>query len=61
LFFDVYNTDTGKKVVTIAAGFAGIYPEEIFSKTEFLTERYFLIPLDERRERRLVCEFAGKR
>ena len=61
LFFDVYNTDTGKKLITITTSFFTIYPEEIFAHTGWVTQRYFVVPLSERRERCLVCEFGKKR
>jgi hypothetical protein len=60
LFFDVYSGDTLKEVVTITAGFHGILGEEALGKTRWLTERYFLMPLDERRERCLVCDFGRR-
>ena len=60
-FFDVYNLDTGRKLITITATFTIILPEEALHETGWLTERYFLIPLDERRERCLICEFGRKR
>jgi len=61
LFFDVYNTGTGKKLITLTAKFHGIYPDDVFTKTGFVTERYFLIPLDENRQKCLICEFARTR
>jgi len=61
LFFDFYETGTGKKLITVTASFGIILPEDAFVKTGWVTERYFIIPLDERRERCLVCEFGGAR
>ena len=61
LFFDVYNADTGKKAITLTAKFTHILPEEAFGKTAWVTERYFIIPLDEKRERCLVCGFGRTR
>jgi hypothetical protein len=61
LFFDFYNVDTGKKLITVTASFNTILPQEVFSKTRWVTERYFIIPLDFKRERCLVCEFGGRR
>jgi len=61
LFFDAYSTDTGKKLVTITANFSPRFPEEIFGRTGWITERYFFIPLDQRRERCLICDFGRKR
>jgi hypothetical protein len=60
LFFDIYRTDTLEKVVTITASFNTIRPDEAFEKTVWVTGRYFLIPLDERRERCLICDFGRK-
>jgi hypothetical protein len=61
LFFDVYSADTGKKLVMITASFVTIFPEEIFGRTGWVTERFFFIPLDDRRERCLICDFGRKR
>ncbi len=61
LFFDVYNAGTGKKLITLTAKFSKILPEDDFLKTGWVTERYFIIPLDEKRERCLVCEFGRAR
>jgi hypothetical protein len=58
LFFDVYNTGTGKKVVTLTGKFSVILPGEVLDKTGWVTERYFIVPLDQKRERCLVCEFG---
>jgi len=61
LFFDVYNTDTGKKLITVVARFHNNLPEAAFEKTGWVTERYFFLPLDDKRERCLVCEFGRTR
>jgi hypothetical protein len=61
LYFDVYNADTGNRLITLTAKFSKILPEEDFLKTGWVTERYFAIPLDEKRERCLVCEFGRAR
>lgn len=61
LYFDVYSTDTGKKLVTVSANFSIILPEDAFKQTGWLTERYFLIPLDDAMTRCLVCEFGRNR
>jgi hypothetical protein len=58
LFFDVYNAGTGRKVMTLTAKFRHILPDDDFLKAGWVTERYFIIPLDEKRERCLVCEFG---
>ncbi len=60
LFFDVYAADTRKKLITIAATFANVYPGVIFDKSGWVTERYFFVPLDDRREKCLVCDFGRK-
>jgi hypothetical protein len=61
LFFDVYNADTGKKLTTITAGFRDVLPnDDILHKTVWVTERYFIVPLDENRKRCLICEFGRK-
>jgi hypothetical protein len=61
LFFDVYNTDTGKKAITLTAKFSHILPAYDFEKTGWVTERYFIIPLDDKLERCLICEFGRAR
>jgi hypothetical protein len=61
LFFDVYDADTGKKLVTITTSFVNIFPENIFEKTGWVTERYFFVLLDEKREKCLVCDFGRSR
>jgi hypothetical protein len=61
LYFDIYNAETAKKLITMTAKFVTILPEEAFGRTGWITERYFLIPLDERRTRCLICEFGRKR
>jgi hypothetical protein len=58
LFFDAYSTSTGKKLLTVSANFSIILPETAFEKTGWVTERYFIIPLDERQLRFLVCDFG---
>ena len=58
LFFDIFNTDTGRKVVTIVGSYVDIHPSEAIGKAGWLTERYFMVPLGEHRERCLVCEFG---
>jgi hypothetical protein len=61
LFFDGYNTSTGKKLITVSANFYDILPEEAFEKTGWVTERYFFVPLDKRRLQFLVCDFGKTR
>lgn len=63
VFFDVYDTETGKKVFTLLANYSGIGddPEGCLAKSAWLTERYFIIPLGKRRERCVICDFAIRR
>jgi hypothetical protein len=61
LFMDVFNANTGDKVLAIEAnhsGFAGPNCVGVLETTAWLTERYFVVPLGEHRERCLVCEFG---
>jgi hypothetical protein len=60
LFFDAYSADTGKKLVTIVMKFVSIFPEEVFDRTGWVTERYFFVPLDQRRDKCLICDFGRK-
>lgn len=60
LFFDFYSTDTGKKLITVTVSFNSVLPEEVFGKTGWVTERYFIIPLDFQRQRCVVCEFGAR-
>ena len=64
MFFDVFSADTGNKIVTIKGTFSseiGAPPEDVLSKTGWVTERYFIVPLGKRVERCLVCEFGRQR
>lgn len=61
LFFDVFNTTTAKKLITISTRFVQIRPDEAFGLTGWVTERYFIVPLDEPRARCLVCDLGKKR
>ena len=58
LFFDVFHTGSGKKLFTISGHFSQILPDGGFAKPGWVTERYFVIPLAQQRERCLVCEFG---
>ena len=58
LFFDAYSTGTGQNLTTVTARFSVILPEEAFSKTTWVTHRFFLIPLDDRKLRFLICDFG---
>jgi hypothetical protein len=57
LFMDVYNVDTGKKLVTIVGTYLNINPAAL-DQALWVTERYFMLPLGEHRERCLVCDFG---
>lgn len=59
LFFDAYSTATGMKLVTITANFHDVLPEEPFSKTRWVTGRFFLVPLDDKELRFLICDFGS--
>lgn len=59
LFWDVFNADTGQKLFTIKGKYnrsAG----DIIQESAWLTERYFIVPIGEHRDRCLVCEFGRK-
>jgi hypothetical protein len=62
VFLDVFSADTGGKVVTMEGTYSDIgdSPGSGLRKTAWLTERYFIVPLGEHRERCLVCEFAAR-
>ncbi len=57
LFMDVYNVDTGKKQITIVGAYLGINPQAL-NQARWVTERYFILPLGEQRQRCLVCDFG---
>jgi hypothetical protein len=63
VYFDVFNADTGQRVLT----FEGVYsgwaydPDGCMGQSGWLTERYFIVPLGDRKESCLVCEFGDKR
>lgn len=66
IYFDVFSAETGGKIVTIQGTFssdAGEPSEDVLSRTGWVTERYFIVPLGKRIDRLLVCEFGkqGKR
>lgn len=58
LFFDTYSTRDGKKLVTISAHFSVNLPEEVYGKTDWVTDRFFLIPMDEHNVRFVICDFG---
>jgi hypothetical protein len=57
LFMDVYDVDGGRKLVTIVGTYLNINPQAL-EQALWVTERYFILPLGEHRERCLVCEFG---
>jgi hypothetical protein len=57
LFLDISNVDTGKKLFTIVGTDVDINPSAL-DKALWVTERYFILPLGEQRERCLVCDFG---
>jgi hypothetical protein len=60
IFVDVFDVG-GKKVMTIEGSYSGRdYPRAYLGQTAWLTERYFIMPLGERRERCLICEFGAR-
>jgi hypothetical protein len=64
IYFDAFNVSTGKRIVTIEGTFssdADEPPDDVLSKTGWLTERYFIVPLGKQLERCLVCEFGARR
>jgi|SRR5579862_9640113 len=62
VFFDVFNTTTERKVFTLRGTYFGFGDDEsgCLSKTAWLTERYFVIPLGRVRDRCVVCEFVSR-
>jgi hypothetical protein len=58
LFFDVFNADNGKKLLTIQGRYATGNPGGVIGRTAWLTERYFIVPMGEHSERCLVCDFG---
>ena len=64
LFIDVFNANTGDKVVAIEANHSGYFgpdSEGVLLRTAWLTERYLIVPLGEHRERYLVCKFGASK
>lgn len=59
-FLDIFNADAGKKLLTIEGTYSGSDIDNLLSTTGWLTERYFIVPLGDHRERCLVCEFGGR-
>jgi hypothetical protein len=63
VYFDFYNAETGKKIVTIAGTFStfGGDVDHQFFRPGWLTERYFIVGLGRQLDRCLVCEFGKTR
>jgi hypothetical protein len=62
MFFDVFNMDTAKKLLTIVGSYLSPSPDSLLpTGPGWVTERYFVIPLGEHREQCLVCEFGRGR
>ena len=57
LFFDVYNADTGKKLITVTTRYRDVEPGNAINQSIWV-EHYFIVPLGEHRERCLVCDFS---
>jgi hypothetical protein len=64
VYFDFFNADTGKKLFTIDGLFSSIRGGEpegsVLSKTGWVTERYFIVPLGKTIDRCLACDFGGR-
>jgi hypothetical protein len=59
LFFDIFNADIGKKVLTMVGSYLSPSPTSLLpTGPGWVTERYFILPLGEHREQCLVCEFG---
>lgn len=61
VYLDVFSADTGEKALTIVGSYSGYGddPDGSLGTAAWLTERYFVVPLGEHRDRCLVCEFAA--
>jgi hypothetical protein len=68
VFLDVFSTDTGKNILTLEGVYSNgigtsvysIDPDGYLTKTAWLGERYFIVPLGSHKESCLVCEFAAR-
>jgi hypothetical protein len=56
LFFDVFDADSGRSIMTIVGTYSDINPGYAVDHSIWVTERYFIVPLGEHRERCLVCD-----
>jgi hypothetical protein len=61
LYFDAFEVQTGKKIVTIEGSLTkpGDYLDDALSKTGWVTDRYFIVPLGKGIDRILVCDFGA--
>jgi hypothetical protein len=58
VFEDVFNSANGKKTFTIRGTYFGRdYPSGYLGMAGWVSDRYFILPLGERRGRCLVCKF----
>jgi hypothetical protein len=55
LFLDFYNVETGKKLITVVGSYLDINPQAL-NQGLWVTEGYFILPLDAHRERSVVCD-----
>lgn len=64
VYFDFFNADTGQKLFTIVGKFSSINGGEpdsgVLAKTGWVTERYFIVPLEKTIASCLVCDFGGR-
>jgi len=64
VFFDFFNSDTGRKLFTLSGAFSALYGvgdvDGVLDKTGWVSDRFFIIPLGRKLDRCLVCDF-GKR
>jgi hypothetical protein len=58
IFFDIFNADNGKKLLTTYGRYDTPDPDAVFGRTAWMTERYFIVPMGRHLERCLVCEFG---
>lgn len=57
-FIDIYNVKSGKKMLLLEGPYLAD-PEEILLTTDWITDRYFVVPLGVHNERCLICDFGG--
>jgi hypothetical protein len=58
LFWDIFLAEKGKKLFTIVGSSLDADPDGILDLTAWVTERYLIIELGERKQQCLVCEFC---